>query len=132
MLWIRPCRMLSSAPASLHYDFVKRKSIEIKNLTSRYLPQVAINGQATYQSETTGLDISLPGFSIPRLSQDQYKIQLDVNQFIYDGGTTAIQKNLADVGSEIENAQIDLDIEQLRSRLFIFILAYWSLVPDWK
>ncbi len=107
-----------SAPASLHYDFVKKENLlKLKNLTSRYLPQVAINGQATYQSETTGLDISLPGFSIPRLSQDQYKIQLDVSQFIYDGGTTAIQKNLADVGSEIENAQIDLDIEQLREQI---------------
>lgn len=107
-----------SAPASLQYDFVKKENVlKLKNLTSRYFPQVAINGQATYQSETTGLDISLPGFSVPRLSQDQYKIQLDVNQFIYDGGTTAIQKNLADVGSEIENAQIDLDIEQLKEQI---------------
>ena len=109
---------VKSAPASLTYDFIKQENLlKLKNLNSRYLPQMTINGQATYQSETTGLDIDLPGFSIPRLSQDQYKVQLDVNQFIYDGGTTAIQRNLADVGSALENAQIDLDVEQIKEQI---------------
>lgn len=117
---------VKNTPAFISYDIIKKENeLKVNNLSSKYLPQFSIQGQATYQSETTGLDINFPGFSIPRLSQDQYKIQLDVNQFIYDGGATAIQKSLADVGADLENAQIDVDIEQLKEQI---IHIYFGLL----
>ena len=117
---------VKNTPAFISYDIIKKENeLKVNNLSSKYLPQFSIQGQATYQSETTGVDINFPGFSIPRLSQDQYRIQLDVNQFIYDGGATAIQKSLADVGADLEHAQTDADIEQLKEQI---IHIYFGLL----
>ncbi len=106
------------APASLNYNLTETENrIKRKNIGSKMLPQFSLGGQSTYQSETSGLDISVPGFSIPRLSKDQYKVQLDASQMIYDGGTTSIQKKLSDIASELERVQSELEIEQIREQV---------------
>ncbi|MBK8519154.1 MAG: TolC family protein [Saprospiraceae bacterium] len=91
--------------------------LKLKSLSSKNLPQLAFGAQATYQSATTGLDLSLPGFAIPRLSRDQYKMQLDASQMIYDGGSTSIQKNIAGLNYNLETAQVMLDMEQVKEQI---------------
>jgi outer membrane protein TolC len=59
-----------------------------------YFPQVAINGQATWQSEVTSLPIHIPNVDIPTLSQDNYRLSLDINQLIWDGGVLKSQQQL--------------------------------------
>src|SRR3989337_3585923 len=52
----------------------KSKKYSIENISKGYLPQFAINGQATYQSDVTEIPVKLPNTTIPSLSKDQYKI----------------------------------------------------------
>ena len=47
-------------------------SLKKENIKTNYLPQVLLNGQATYQSDVTKIDISMPGISIPSVAKDQY------------------------------------------------------------
>ena len=87
--------------AQQNYPVIKQKelvaqtaSMNIANLNKAFLPQFSLSGQATYQSDVTQINIPIPGLNIDPLSKDQYKLQADVTQLLYDGGSVNLQKNL--------------------------------------
>ena len=43
-------------------------SLKKENIKTNYFPQVSLNGQATYQSDVTKVDISIPGIDIIKTS----------------------------------------------------------------
>lgn len=101
--------------------------LRTKNIGTNYLPQLSINGQATYQSDVT--KISLPqqmGLSIPSPAHDQYKVTLDAQQLIYDGGLTRKQKQLEEASSAADIQQVETDLlrikEQVNNTFFTIVL----------
>src|SRR6476469_3369162 len=85
--------------AQSHYPLLGQKELvqlteklNLRNINTAFLPQPTINGQATYQSDVTGLSIPLQGFSIPSPGKDQYRIVAGVEQLVYDGGLLKTQK----------------------------------------
>ena len=110
--------------AQKNYPVIKQKSlvkqtenITIENLRKGYLPQVTFSGQATYQSEVTGIDISFPGINIQSPSKDQYKVLADVNQVIYDGGVIRQQKTAAQLNAEVEEQKVEVELYKLKDRI---------------
>ena len=83
------------------------------NTNKRLYPQINIVGQASYQSETSGLDLSFPGIEFDRLSKDQYKLQAEISQILYDGGATSVMKNMKDNGSALEKNGVALQMNDL-------------------
>ena len=81
------------------------------NLKTGYLPQVSLNGQATYQSDVTKVDIALPNVSIPTVSKDQYKTYAEFRQTIWDGGLTA-------ANSQLEDALLQSNLNELEVELY--------------
>lgn len=73
-----------------------------------WLPQIAFNGQTTYQSDVTGLGIDIPNLRMTPINKDQYKTFVDVNQLIYDGGASKIRNMLQEISSN--NAQNRIQI----------------------
>ena len=69
-------------------------------LHKSWLPGVQLQGQATWQSEVTGidLDMNIPGMdlAIPQAPNDQYKLALELQQIVYDGGRTKYSQQLKD------------------------------------
>ena len=92
--------------------------LKIKNLNKNYLPQLMINGQMHYQSDVTKTPFQdIPGISIPTVEKDWYKITLDANQVIYDGGTTAKQKDLENSKIAIDRQNVELELYRLKERI---------------
>ena len=84
---------LQNHPLSTQNGLLEQSSqLQLKIWDEDNLPQLNMNGQATYQSAVTTLPIKIPGVSIPTISKDQYKVTLDANQVIYGGGTNQNQK----------------------------------------
>lgn len=111
-----------------NYPLIREKSLlekssflTIENIKTAYLPQVAINGQATYQSDVTSIPINLssifPGMNIPSPSKDQYKFAANVNQLIYDGGTTKIQKEIQQKSNLVNEQKVEVELYQLKDRI---------------
>ncbi|OIP04687.1 MAG: hypothetical protein AUJ97_02385 [Bacteroidetes bacterium CG2_30_32_10] len=107
-----------------NYPLIKQKDLlktsteyKIKNLNVNYLPQVFLNGQATYQSDVTELPIKMPGVSIPELNKDAYKVTLDVNQVVYDGGLTKNQKNIEKTGLLLDEQNLDIELYKVKDRV---------------
>ena len=110
--------------AQKNYPFIKQKNLvkqaetlTIENLQKGYLPQVNINGQATYQSDVTGIDISLPGIKIESPAKDQYKVLADVNQIVYDGGLIAQQAKAARLNADVEEQRVEVELYKLKDRV---------------
>jgi outer membrane protein TolC len=87
------------------------------NLKTGYLPQVSLNGQATYQSEVTSIDISLPNVSIPTVSKDQYKAYAEFRQTLWDGGLTAANAQLEDALLKSHLSELEVDLYQLNEQV---------------
>ncbi len=93
-------------------------SLQLAVLDADWLPQGIVNAQATYQSDVTALDIAIPGAPpIEPLSKDQYKVYLEVNQKIYDGGITSVRRDLQNLGSLISQTRVQITIDSAKTKL---------------
>ena len=122
-------------PAIRQKDLLKKTaSLNVSNLNKNFLPQFSVNGQASYQSDVTNIDVTLPGgltFDSP--SKDQYKLTADVNQLIYDGGVTKQQKAIAEMNAVVEDQQIEVELYKVREKvndIFLSILYTDELIKQ--
>jgi outer membrane protein TolC len=95
----------------------KTAEYTIENIQKGYLPQLNINGQASYQSAVTAIPIKIPGVDIPTLSKDQYKLYGEIDQTVYDGGEIKQQKKLQKTTEAINQQQLETDLYQLKDRI---------------
>ncbi|UZR93715.1 TolC family protein [Chondrinema litorale] len=93
------------------------RQLKQENLSTAFLPQFAVNGQATYQSDVMSIPIESPAFSIPDIPKDQYKIQLEVSQLIYDGGVNKIKKTQEELNEKTTKTEINLNQRQVKSQI---------------
>jgi len=121
-LTIEECYELARAnyPAIKKMNLIAQTGeLDLKNANKKFIPQLNFSGQATYQSETVGFaDITGPdGTPLPSLSKDQYKLQGEVTQLIYDGGSNKSQKDLIEVNNELEQQSLETDLYAINSRI---------------
>ncbi len=93
------------------------KDFSIDNANKAYLPQVSINGSATYQSDVTKLPIAIPSMSIPSLSKDQYKAYAEVNQALTDMFLIKDQHRLIEANNKVESQKIEVELYKLRDQI---------------
>ena len=110
--------------AATNSPLVQQKALTVtagnmaeKNQNLKWLPQVDLNAQATYQSEVTSFPVKLPGVTVDELSKDQYKGTLEVIQPIYDGGIINGQKKLLHINTNIESQKVEVDMYQLKQKV---------------
>lgn len=110
--------------AKKNYPLIKRyqliektKGYNLSNAAKGYLPQFSVSAKATYQSDVTGIPISVPGVDIKPLSKDQYGVTLDINQTIWDGGVVSSRKGMAKTGSEVALKQLEVTLYSINDRV---------------
>ncbi|MFY0255452.1 TolC family protein [Chitinophaga sp. 30R24] len=108
-------------PLIKQHDLIALSSrYSIENAGKLYLPQLTVSGQASYQSQTISFaDVipPLPGLMLPQLSKDQYKIQAEITQQIYDGGFTRLQKESSKANEAIQQQQLEVNLYAIRDRV---------------
>lgn len=95
----------------------KTKEYSVANAAKGYLPQIAINGQASYQSDVTSVPIVIPNMSIPALSKDQYKLYADINQPLTDAFVISRQKELIRNNGIVEEQRLEVELYKLKERV---------------
>lgn len=93
----------------------KSKEFTIENVKSGLLPQISLMGQASYQSEVTRLPG--PAVLVEPLSKDQYKVYIDVNQSIYDGGVVKKNSALQETASLVEDQKLEVELYKIKERI---------------
>jgi len=107
----------------------KTYGLRTKNLNKNYLPQINVNGQASWQNEVTEVVIPLPAnmpdLQGPQVPKDQYKLTLDVNEAIYDGNVTSYQKKLEKYNLNVDKRSVDASLYLLKDQVNQF---YFSIL----
>ena len=95
-----------------------------KNISKSWLPTVDANGSLLYNSTVVDLrymfeSLPIPGLAdaTPLMPHDQYKLTLDINQVIYDGGAIKNAKNLEKVNLGINQKQTETDLYKLKGQI---------------
>ena len=101
----------------------KTTQLTVANIQRGWLPQVSAQAQATYQSDVTAWPSEMKammsgmGINTRGLTKDQYRVGIDVQQTIYDGGVIGSQKRIAREQGKVQAAQNEVNIYNVRKRV---------------
>ncbi|WP_247654978.1 TolC family protein [Chitinophaga varians] len=108
-------------PLIKQYDLIARTSrYTVANAGKLYLPQLTVSGQASYQSEVVNFAAVLPpvpGLHPPELSKDQYRLQAELSQQIYDGGVTRYQQEASRANEKVQQQNLEVSLYAIRERV---------------
>ena len=123
---LKECRRLAREhyPEIRQYDLIAQtEQYNLSNAARAWIPQVALSGQATYQSATPTYPeafntiLQANGIEMAGISRDQYKIAVDVSQHIWDGGKSKADKAIAEAEAEEQRSRVDVSLYDLQSRI---------------
>ncbi len=110
-------------PLIRQYDLIGRTTeLTVANIQKGWLPQVSASAQATYQSDVMSWPdqmttmMTTMGIDLKGMKKDQYKVGIDVQQTIYDGGAISSQKAIAREQGKVQEAQTEVSMYQVRKR----------------
>ncbi|MEZ4911540.1 MAG: hypothetical protein R2774_11855 [Saprospiraceae bacterium] len=115
-----PYKMQSAA-----IEDIAKTKMDLYNTSLR--PQASVIGQATYQSDVTGIPINIPG--INPLSKDQYRAYLDVNQSITDLFNKDTQRQFIQVQKHVDILKNEVAIYSLKEQV---IDLYFGILQSQK
>ena len=72
----------------------------LSSIKKKFLPEMNINGTASYQSDVPLINLGFPGISLPEFPKDHYNLNLDIGQLIYDGGITKTLMKIEEIKTD--------------------------------
>ena len=119
------CRLAQEHyPEIRQYDLIaETEQYNISNAARAWIPQVVLSGQATYQSATPTYPeafnamIAANGLDMSGIRKDQYKVAIDVSQYIWDGGQSKANREIAEAEAAVERSRVDVSLYDLQSRI---------------
>jgi outer membrane protein TolC len=116
--------MTSNALAGEKSGYSDISKLKDENLIKGWLPTLDANGSLVYNSSVIDLSgvlgsLPIPGIAnaIKPLPHEQYKITLDINQVIYDGGAIKGARELEKADLSVNQKQTETDLYKLRAEI---------------
>lgn len=116
--------MTSNALAGEKTGYSDISKLKDENLVRGWLPTLDANGSLVYNSSVIDLSgvlgsLPIPGIAnaIKPLPHEQYKITLDINQVIYDGGAIKGARELEKADLSVNQKQTETDLYKLRGEI---------------
>ncbi len=111
-------------PLIQQYGLIEKTTqLTVANIQKGWLPQVSASAQATYQSDVVAWPDEMKGMlgqmglDFEGLKKDQYRVGIDVQQTVFDGGVIKSQKEIARKQGEIQSAQNEVNLYNVRKRV---------------
>ena len=116
--------MTSNALAGEKEAYTEISKLRDNNLSKGWLPTLDANGSFVYNSSVIDLSsvlgsLPVPGIAsaIKPLPNEQYKITVDINQVIYDGGAIKGARDLEKANLNVNEKQTETDLYKLREQI---------------
>ena len=113
-----------------HYPLLRRyglieqsRDYTLSNAARAWLPQVTLSGQATLQSDVVSWPeefesmLAMQGLDMPGIRRDQYKVQIDVQQTLWDGGKSRTDRAIAEGEAAQERMSTEVELYAVDSRV---------------
>ena len=111
-------KAMTNSPLLANQDYLKQLTqLREENLATQHLPQLNLNGQLTWQSDVITFPPLGSGMEFPTLPHTQYRVNLDVQQLIFDGGRIRYAKALNQQSNRVQQQVIQVDLNQLKPRI---------------
>lgn len=111
-------------PLIRQYELIsKAADYTVATAKNAWLPQIALSGQATYQSDVTAFPEKLAdayksmGIEFEGLRRDQYRVGIDISQIIWDGGATKAHTDIAATDALVQQKSVESRVYALRERI---------------
>jgi len=116
---------MTAAPIAAEREaYSKISAVKDKNLSKGWLPTLDASGSFIYNSSVVDMTdvlgtIPIPGIAdlIKPLPHEQYKLTVDINQIIYDGGAIKGARALEKADLNINEKQTETDLYKLRGQI---------------
>jgi outer membrane protein TolC len=121
---------LKAQPLNQNADlYSKLSDMNVKSFGTAWLPTITLAGQATWQSDVTKVDISLPpqlasSVNFPSPSKEQYKATVELRQTIYDGGLTKNRKQVEIKDGMLNILQVSVDASKVKETINNLYFSY--------
>jgi outer membrane protein TolC len=125
ILTLKECYDMASKASALSGEKIAYSDIwqlKDKNLAKGWLPSLDAGGNILYNSSVVDMTSalgSIPGLAgmISPLPHEQYKVTVDINQVIYDGGAIKNARKLEITGMNVSEKETETDLYKLRSQV---------------
>lgn len=111
-------------PLIRQYDLISQtEEYNLTSISQTWLPRIAISAQATYQSDVVKWPeqfesmLAVQGLDMPGLRKDQYKVQIDVQQTVWDGGKGRSDRQIAALEAEQSRRNLEVELYSVESRV---------------
>ena len=111
-------------PLIRQYGLIEKTTgLNVANIQKGWLPQVSASAQATLQSDVPAFPDKFQkmyqqmGITMEGLERDQYRVGIDVQQTVYDGGSIKSQKEIARRQGELHSRQNEVTMYNVRRRV---------------
>jgi outer membrane protein TolC len=123
ILTLKECYDLAAAASALAGEkdsYTNISGIRDNNLSKGWLPTLDANASAAYNSDVVDFkNAAIPGLAnvLNTMPHEQYKITLDINQVIYDGGAIKSARAIEKTDLSINKKQTETDLYKLRNQI---------------
>ena len=111
-------------PLIRQYGLIEKTTeLTVANIQKGWLPQVSASAQATYQNDVVSFPDEMQalyqqmGINMKGLTKDQYRVGIDVQQTVFDGGAIRSQKEIARAQGQVQRVQNEVNIYNVRKRV---------------
>ena len=111
-------------PLIRQYGLIEKTTdLNVANIQKGWLPQVSASAQATLQSDVPAFPDEFQklyqqmGITMEGLERDQYRVGIDLQQTVYDGGNIKSQKEIARRQGELHSRQNEVTMYNVRRRV---------------
>ena len=111
-------------PLIQQYGLIEKTTeLTVTNIQKGWLPQVSASAQATLQSDVTAFPDQIQkvyqtmGIDMQGLKKDQYRVGIDVQQTVFDGGAIKNHKEIARQQGKVQAAQNEVNLYNVRKRV---------------
>lgn len=125
---------LDHYPSIAQYGMLEKvEQFNLSNAAKAWLPQGSVSAQASWQNDVAQLPELLTdmmahqGVDYPGMSKFQYRLGVDVNQQIWDGGRNSASRLTVQSAADVERRSLDVQLYDVQGRvedLYFAILLF--------
>lgn len=99
------------------------ENVELSDINKGWLPKISVYAQGTAQNVVPSFPSALSdimhklGGEMRGLGKFQYKVGVDLNQTVWDGGASKSRREITHRQTEVDNASLDVELYGIRQRV---------------
>lgn len=117
---------LKNAPRQGDMELIRQMGeLKSEQAGTSWYPSMNLNGKISYQSDVVTVALTDPTIPVefPQIPHDQYGLNLDLTQNLYDGGRARSKKSYEEANTAADLQKVEVDLYGLKGKVNSFFFA---------